>query len=129
MRTTISGLSSYEWARDKVNTGITELNAQLEHLKQVVEAIEAVITAKNDHSSKISIAADSRRSVDEVNQKIQDAPSLNAAIAIRLIESMSKAKEYIDVDPSLDKCPTCQRPMARNELITVVDEQLNQMSV
>ena len=122
------GQTAMEWARDKVNTGITELNAQLEHLRQVVEAIVAVVTAKNDHSFKISIASDSRGDLSEVNQKIQDAPSLNAAIAIHLIESLSKAREYINAESGLDKCPTCQRPIAREELISIVDEQLNRMT-
>ncbi|MBW1850347.1 MAG: AAA family ATPase, partial [Deltaproteobacteria bacterium] len=122
------GQTAMAWARDKVDTGITELNAQLEYLIQVVEAIVAVITAKNDHSSKSSIAADSREDLSEVNQKIQDAPSLNAAIAIHLIESLTKAREYINAEPGLDKCPTCQRPIAREELISIVDEQLNRMT-
>lgn len=121
------GQTAMEWARDKVNTGITELNMQLKHLTQVVEAIVAVVTAKNDHGSNISTAADRRRELSEVNQQIQDAPSLNATIAIDLIESLSKVKKYINAEQGLDKCPTCQRPIAREELISIVDEQLNQM--
>lgn len=120
--------TAMEWAKDKVNTGITALNTQLEHLKQVVEAIEVVVTAKNDYGAKISTLADRQGELSEVNQQIQDTPSLTAATAIPLIESLSKAKEYIDVETSLDKCPTCQRPIAREELISIVDEQLNQMT-
>ncbi len=122
------GQTAMAWAENTINTGITDLNTQLERLKQVVEAIEAAVTAKNDYDSKTSTATTRQRELSEIEQQIQDTPGLNAATAVRLIESLSKAKEYIDVESSLDKCPTCQRPIARDELISIVDEQLSQMT-
>ena len=122
------GQTAVEWAKDKVNTGIAELNAQLERLTQVVDVIGNAVTAKDDHRLKGSIVVTWQSELSTIEQQIESSPGLDAATAVHLIESLSKAKDYIDVEPDLNKCPTCQRPMARDELISIVDGQLNQLT-
>lgn len=122
------GQTALEWARSKVNTGIAELNTQLERLTQVVDVIRNTIRAEEDHRSKSSTVATRQIELSTIEQQIDSSPGIDAVAAVHLIESLSKAKDYIDVEPGLNKCPTCQRPIARDELISIVDSQLSQLT-
>ncbi len=122
------GRIAMEWAKDKVNTGIAELNTQLKRLTQIVNAIGKAVTAKDDHRSKISIVAIRQSELSTIEQRIEMSPGLDAVTAVHLIESLSKAKDYINVKPDLNKCPICQRPVSRDELISIVDGQLSQLT-
>lgn len=122
------GQTAMEWAENKANTGIAELNTRLERLTQVVDAIGNTVTAKDDHRSKIFTSAARQSELSTIEQQIEISPGLDAVTAVCLLESLSKAKDYIDVEPDLNKCPTCQRPMARDELILIVDGQLGELT-
>ncbi len=121
------GQTAIEWVKNKAETGIAELNTQLARLTQVVDAIGNTVTAKEDYDSKMSTAATRQSELSTIEQQIESSPGLDAVTAVRLIESLSKAKDYIDVEPDLNKCPTCRRPMARDELISIVDGQLSEL--
>jgi len=122
------GQTAIEWAENKASTGIEELSTQLQHLTQILDAIENTVIAKDDHRSKNTTTATRQSELSTIEQQIENAPGLDAITAVQLIESLNKAKDYIDVEPDLNKCPTCQRPMARNELISIVDGQLSQLT-
>ncbi|MBE3038038.1 MAG: AAA family ATPase [Chloroflexi bacterium] len=123
-----SGHSAKEWATDRINTGITELNTRLERLNQVVDAIKALVGARDAHRERIATAASLQENLSEIERQIQDAPSVNAVTAVRLVESLDKAKAYIEAESGLDRCPTCRRPIGREDLLKSVNEQLQQLS-
>jgi len=122
-----SGSSATKWAEEKVGKGIAHLNSQLSLLKTALEVVKNAVVAAADHDTKKSIAAGCKEALEEIEERIRDTPGLSAANAIRLIESLTKAKQYIDNEPALDRCPTCQRPILRDRLVSIVESQLNQM--
>jgi len=119
--------NAMEWAESKLSTGIEDLKERLYLFKQVVVAIVKVVNANNDYHSKKSIFDTRQRDLVSINQQIESSPELKVTNAIRLIESLTKVKEYIDIESQLDKCPTCQRPMDRDDLISIVDGQLSEL--
>ncbi|MFC1492882.1 AAA family ATPase [candidate division KSB1 bacterium] len=121
------GTTALEWASDKVETGIENLETQLEHLTQVVNTIDSVTTANSTYDLKKSDADNKQVELTGIQQEIADSPGINPITAVQLINSLSKAKEYIDVELALDKCPTCQRPIDRVELLSIVNEQFTEL--
>jgi chromosome segregation ATPase len=122
------GPTAMEWAEQRVNTGIEGLNDRLERLKEVVDAVSAATAAKaayEDRKARHSNVADQ---LADVEQQIANAPSITSATAVQLLESLDKAKAYIEAEDSLDKCPTCQRPMERDELLGIVNQEFGQLS-
>lgn len=117
-----------DWASDKVSSGIDELSSELGDLNTVVASIESAVAAKQLHTSALAKLEESSAALDEVNNEIADSPGIDPVTSIRLIDSLSKAKEYIDVDNELSHCPTCLRDMPRDELITIVEDQLSELS-
>jgi len=53
---------------------------------------------------------------------------VDAATAVLLIDSLSKAKSYVDAKLDLDRCPTCLRPIPRDDLVAIIDGQLGQLT-
>ena len=45
-----------------------------------------------------------------------------------MLESLEKAKAYLEAEQSVDKCPTCQRDMARDELLNRVNTEFEQFA-
>lgn len=122
------GETASAWAQNKVDTGITALNTRLERLKAVVEAITGAATASTAYGTRVSGHADLKKQLDDVDKEITDAPSVNPATAVKLLESLDKAKAYIEAEQALDKCPTCQRPIEHDQLLATVNQEFTQLS-
>lgn len=116
------------WAENKVNTGITALNTRLERLNAVVGAISGATGASSNHDKRAKAHKGLKDELDAVDRDIAAAPSVRPAVAVKLLESLDKAKAYIEAEESLDKCPTCQRPIARDQLLATVTEGFMQLS-
>jgi recombinational DNA repair ATPase RecF len=123
-----TGQTAMAWAESKVSTGITALSNRLDRLKAVVDAISEVKTASADYSTRASAHVALKNGLETVDQEIAAAPALAPATAVMLIESLDKAKAYIEAEPALDKCPTCQRPLGRDELLAIVTQESSQLS-
>jgi len=122
------GETAMAWAQNKVETGIAQLNTHLERLKAVVAVIDEAVTAKTQYMSRFSEVATLEGELAHANEAIATAPSVNAATAVKLLESLEKAKAYIEAEAGLDKCPTCQRPIGRDELLDIVSREFSQLS-
>ena len=122
------GRTAMEWAENIVESGITELNNRLVLLKSVVDAIAKAITACSDYKAKFDKLTNLRELIEELDRKIAAAPGVSSTTVLQLLESLSKAKEYIEATESLDKCPTCLRPMGRDELLAIVTRECDQLS-
>jgi energy-coupling factor transporter ATP-binding protein EcfA2 len=122
------GHSAMEWAQNKVNTGITNLNTRLERLKQVVAAVGNVVDAAANYRTRTGQKQGFDDQMSQVNAEIAEAPSVNAASAVKLLDSLDKAKTYIEAEEGLDKCPTCRRPIGRQELLQTVTQEFSQLS-
>lgn len=122
------GPTAMEWAEQRVNTGIQGLNDKLERLKEVVDAVAAATAAKTAYEDRKARHSNVADQVADVEQQIANAPSITSATAVQLLESLEKAKTYIEAEDSLDKCPTCQRPMERDELLGIVNQEFGQLS-
>ncbi|MBI1368224.1 MAG: AAA family ATPase [Planctomycetes bacterium] len=122
------GQTAMAWAEQRVNTGIQGLNDKLARLKEVVEAVAAATAAKTEYETRNEKHSNVAGQLAEVNQQIANAPSLSSTTAVQLLESLEKAKAYIEAEDSLDKCPTCQRPMGRDELLDIVNHASEQLS-
>jgi energy-coupling factor transporter ATP-binding protein EcfA2 len=122
------GETAMAWAQNKVETGIAQLNTHLERLKAVVAVIDEAVTAKTQYMSRVSEVATLEGELAHANEAIATAPSVNAATAVTLLESLEKAKAYIEAEAGLDKCPICQRPIGRDELLDIVSREFSQLS-
>jgi energy-coupling factor transporter ATP-binding protein EcfA2 len=120
--------TAMEWAEQRVDTGIQGLNNKLERLKEVVNAVVAAAAAKTEYEDRKARHTNATGQLAGVNRQIADAPSLTSATAVQLLDSLEKAKAYVEAEDSLDKCPTCQRPMERDELLGVVNQEFEQLS-
>ncbi len=122
------GPTAMEWAEQRVNTGIQGLNDRLDRLTEVVDIVTATTTAKTDYETRKEKHANVNGELADVENQIANAPSITSATAVQLLESLEKAKTYIEAEDSLDKCPTCQRPMERDELLGIVNQEFGQLS-
>ena len=122
------GQTAMEWAGNKVNTGITALNTRLERLTTVVDAISAATTASTNYGMRATTHTNLKNQLAAVDHEIAAAPSVKATTAVKLLDSLEKAKAYIEAEQSLDKCPTCQRPISRDELLASVTQEVTQLT-
>ena len=122
------GFTAIEWAKDRVDTGIQGLNEILARLQEVDEVLARANLAKIDHGKRKEIHSGAAQRLIDVSQEISDAPGTTAATAVDLLESLEKAKAYIEAEDPLNKCPTCQRPIERDELLGIVNQEVNQLS-
>jgi len=119
--------SATDWAEQKIRVGIGGLAEQLKQLNDFVEAIGNVVTSKDNHVRKTTDLTSKQSESSKVRQLIADAPGLKTESAILLIDSLNKAKSYIEGKSDVDQCPTCLRPIGRDKLLQVVSDQLDQM--
>ncbi len=123
-----TGQTAMAWAASKVNAGIAALSDRLARLKAVVDAVSEVKTANSNYSTRASAHLTLKNELEAVDKEISAAPTVAPATAVMLIESLDKAKVYIEADQALDKCPTCQRPLGRDELLAIVTQEFTQLS-
>ena len=123
-----SGQTAMAWAGSKVDTGIEGLNDRLSRLKEEVDAIVAAIAANTEFKTRDENHSKVTQQLAGIDQQIAAAPSVSSATAVQLLESFEKAKAYIEADDSLDKCPTCQRPISRDELLATVTKEFGHLS-
>ncbi|MEX0642704.1 MAG: AAA family ATPase [Pirellulales bacterium] len=122
------GQTAMAWAEHRVNTGIQGLNDKLARLNEVVEVVAAATAAKTEYETRNEKHSNVADQLADVNRQIAEAPSLSSATAVQLLESLEKAKVYIEAEGSLEQCPTCQRPMGRDELLGIVNQEFEQLS-
>ncbi len=122
------GPTAMEWAEQRVNTGIQGLNDKFERLTEVVNVVAAAAAAKTEYETRRQSHSNVSGQLDQINQQVANAPGITSATAVQLLESLDKAKTYIEAEDSLDKCPTCQRPMGRDELLGIVNQGFEQLS-
>ena len=122
------GETAVAWAENKVGIGIAGLNNRLARMKVVVDAMSAVAMADSNYDTRVSAHSNLEQQMGVVDREIAAAPSVNAATAVKLLESLDKAKAYIEAEESLDKCPTCRRPIARGELLATVTKEFTQLA-
>lgn len=122
------GQTAMAWAEGKVNTGIGDLNDRLNRLKTVTIAIAAAVAAKANLDTRTAAYDNVKRQLDGVDQQIAAAPSVSSATAVQLLASLEKAKAYVEADTTLDKCPTCLRPIGRDVLLTTINTEFSQLS-
>lgn len=122
------GQTAMTWAEGKVNTGIGGLNDRLNRLKAVTSAIAAAVTAKANLDTRTVAYDNVKQQLDGVDQQIAAAPSVSSATAVQLLESLEKAKAYVEADTTLDKCPTCLRAIGRDVLLITINTEFAQLS-
>ncbi|NLF77754.1 MAG: AAA family ATPase, partial [Chloroflexi bacterium] len=122
------GQTAMAWAEGKVNTGIGGLNDRVNRLKTVTIAIAAAVAAKANLDTRTAAYDNVKRQLDGVDQQIAAAPSVSSTTAVQLLASLEKAKAYVEADTTLDKCPTCLRPIGRNVLLTTINTEFSQLS-
>lgn len=122
------GPTAMEWAVQRVNTGIHGLNDKLERLNKVVDAVDAATAAKTEYEDRKARHSNVVDQLADVEKQIANAPSITSATAVQLLESLEKAKAYIEAEGSLDKCPTCLRPIDRDELLGIVNQEFGRLS-
>lgn len=122
------GTSAMEWARHRVQTGIDQLTATLEQLKAIVSAIANAVTARDNYRSRLDNYNNFIAQLSDIDKQIAGQPSVRASAAVALLESLDKAKGYIEAEEALNHCPTCQRPMERAELLAIVNREFDELS-
>jgi energy-coupling factor transporter ATP-binding protein EcfA2 len=122
------GTTATAWAQNKGNASVIGLTSRLARLTEVITSIQAAVNAKSTYTSKQSDSATHQDELSAVDHSIENAPSVNAATAVKLLESLDKAKAYIEAEATLNKCPTCQRPIGREELLQKVTYEFSQLS-
>jgi energy-coupling factor transporter ATP-binding protein EcfA2 len=121
------GTSAVEWARHRIATGIDQLTATLEQRKAVVSAIASAVAAKDNYRVRLQNHSDLVAQLRDIDGRIVDQPSVSAPTAVALLESLEKAKGYIEAEDALDHCPTCQRPMERAVLLEIVNREFDEL--
>lgn len=122
------GETSMAWAEGKVTTGIGGLNDRLTRLRTVTSAIVAAVAAKENFDARTAAHRKEMQQLDGIDQEIAAAPSVSSSIAVKLLESLEKAKVYVEAEATLDKCPTCLRPIGRDLLLTTINTEFKQLS-
>jgi hypothetical protein len=117
------GQSAMAWAEGKVSTGIAGLNERSTRLKVVLDAVSLATTENSNLETQTIEHASEKKKLEDVDRKIASAPSISSATAVQLLESLVKAKAYIEAEHTLDKCPTCLRPIGRDELLATVTKE------
>jgi len=116
------------WAESKVRTGIAGLNERLARLKVVLNAVLLATSEKSNVDTQSAERARIKEELEDVNRRIAAAPSVSSTTVVQLLESLEKAKTYIEAEQSLDKCPTCLRPIGRDELLATVTKGVKELS-
>lgn len=122
------GPTAMAWAESKVTTGIAGLGDRLQRLNTVVNAISETVTACNDYRTRHSAQQRLIGDLEAIGAEIAAAPSVATATAVMLLESLEKARDYIEAEQTLDKCPTCLRPITRSQLLGIVTSESAQLS-
>lgn len=122
------GDTSMTWAEGKVTTGIGGLNDRLTCLQTVTSAIKAAGADKANFDARTAAHRKEMQQLDGIDQEIAAAPSVSSSIAVKLLESLEKAKAYVEAEATLDKCPTCLRPIGRDLLLTTINAEFEQLS-
>lgn len=121
------GISSMAWASSRVEEGIDAIKDRLERLKLVTKAIADATAAKTDYEARKAKCEQLEQDLADAEESLQQAPGVSAATAVQMLESLEKAKAYIEAEQSVDKCPTCQRDMTRDELLRRVNTEFEQL--
>lgn len=116
------------WAESKVRMGIAGLNAKYARLKAVLAAVSLATSEKSNMDTQSAELAAIEEELADVNRRITAAPSISSTTAVQLLESLEKAKTYIEAEQSLDKCPTCLRPIDRDDLLATVGNEVKELS-
>ena len=122
------GTSSMAWASSRVEEGIDAIKKRLERLKQVTQAIADASAAKADYEARKAKCDQLEQELADAKESLREAPGVSAPTAVQMLESLEKAKAYIEAEASVDKCPTCQRDMARDELLRRVNTEFEQLA-
>ncbi len=116
------------WAESKVRTGIAGLNERYARLKVVLGAVSLATSEKSSLDIQSADLETIQEELEDVNRRIAAAPSVSSTTAVQLLDSLQKAKTYIEAEESLDKCPTCLRPIGRDELLATVIKEVAELS-
>lgn len=122
------GPTAMTWAQSKVTLGIAGLGERHQRLSAVVNAVSGAVTACSEYRTRRSTQQPLVQELETVDAEIAAAPAVAPATAVMLLESLEKARDYIEAERTLDKCPTCLRPIARNELLDTVTNESGQLS-
>jgi energy-coupling factor transporter ATP-binding protein EcfA2 len=122
------GQTAFEWAEGRITTGLGGMNDRLIRLRTVVDAISAAVDAKTKLDTRRAAQETTNQQLDAVDQQIAAAPSVSSATAVRLLESIEKAKAYVEAEQALDKCPTCLRPIGRDTLLATINAESAHLS-
>jgi len=119
---------AFEWAKSKVSSGSAELSAKLNNFNSVANCLDDATESKRLHIEVLAELDQANMHLHEVKTEVEESPGIDPLTSIKLIDSLSKAKDYIDSDSELTKCPTCLRDIPRDELLAIVNTQLSEQS-
>jgi recombinational DNA repair ATPase RecF len=120
--------SAMEWARNRVNTGITELTEQFELLNTLVTNCDELKTAKEDYEQKAESSAQTEQQVQAIDVQIAAAPDVTATSVSGLLQPLQGIKTYIETTLEINECPTCKRTIDRDSLLSTVNAQISDLA-
>jgi len=123
-----SGKSALDWANKQTVTDISDLKSQAKELKKIVSAIDEAIKRKNVSERAAVTSEKATKVVDSANQVIANMPGIDPNTAVKLVDALTKAQDYITSTSDLQACPTCLRSIQQDELSTIVANQLEAMT-
>lgn len=117
------------WARKRSEADLSALEAQNEALKNILTLYQTIQVKAGirDHSQAVYSTA--KQKFEEVEKRIQEAPSLDAQTGVSLVELLSKAQEHLQpIAYQTDSCPICLQPKNGTELLSEITTRLQEMS-
>ncbi|MFO7695647.1 MAG: hypothetical protein R6X16_00630, partial [Anaerolineae bacterium] len=121
------GETAEAWAEGRVKAGIAGLSERLDGLRNVASVTALAISARTNLGSRNAALDNLRLELDDVDQQIAMAPSLSSATAVQLLDSLEKAKAYVEAEQALERCPTCLRPIDRDVLLATINAEFAQL--
>lgn len=116
------------WAAKKTADSIEGHQRTAGVLTDITGSIKGAINTKAALAKAIGDEVLARNALEAVQEEIQRAEAVAAGDAIKLIDLLRRAQEYIGDGQNIDACPVCTRAIAGNELASAIADRLAPMT-
>lgn len=120
--------ASISWAQGILKTGIPGLETRRDRLQELDEAVAHAISANSKHLERARDSREMDEQLAKAELAISAVPDISSTTVVLLLESIEKAMAYIEADSELSTCPTCQRPIEREQLLSIVRRETGRLS-
>jgi len=116
------------WGQDKASADVKDLQSEHDVLEGLVTKIESATEAQTGFEAQKKAYEEAHGDLETLQEEVRKHPGVAAEEAIKLIDLLTKAKDYVSQSSQENKCPVCLQDIPVEDLQRSVDERLSSMT-